>query len=93
LAGCGSSKSSSSSSSTSAAASTTTASTQSSGPFLAKFTSVSKLASTVPANGDVNPYGIVFVPASVGKLQAGQMLVSNFNAKEGAKESGHIFRG
>jgi hypothetical protein len=41
----------------------------------------------------VNPYGIVFVPASVGKLQAGQMLVSNFNAKEGAKESGHIFRG
>jgi predicted lipoprotein with Yx(FWY)xxD motif len=46
------------------------------------------VASTVPANGDVNPYGIVFVPTSVGKLQAGQMLISNFNAKEGAKESG-----
>jgi sugar lactone lactonase YvrE len=30
----------------------------------------------------------VFVPTSVGKLQAGQMLISNFNAKEGAKESG-----
>ncbi len=87
LAGCGSSKNSSSS--TSAAASTTSsASTMSSGPFLAKFTSVSKLASTVPANGDVNPYGIVTVPTSVGKLQAGQLLISNFNAKEGAKESG-----
>jgi predicted lipoprotein with Yx(FWY)xxD motif len=36
----------------------------------------------------VNPYGIVTVPTSVGKLQAGQMLISNFNAKEGAKESG-----
>ena len=88
LAGCGSSKSSSSSSSTSAAASATTTSIASSALFLANLRSVSKVASTVPANGDVNPYGIVFVPASVGKLQVGQMLVSNFNAKEGAKESG-----
>jgi predicted lipoprotein with Yx(FWY)xxD motif len=90
VAGCGSSSSTSSSSSTNSAASASTPaeSTPSSGPFLAKFTSVSKVASTVPANGDVNPYGLVFVPASVGKLQAGQMLVSNFNAKEGAKESG-----
>jgi hypothetical protein len=46
------------------------------------------VASTVPANGDVNPYGIVFVPTSVGKLQAGQMLVSNFNAKEGGQGTG-----
>ncbi len=46
------------------------------------------VASTVPANGDVNPYGIVLVPTSVGKLQAGQMLISNFNAKESAKETG-----
>jgi plastocyanin/sugar lactone lactonase YvrE len=36
----------------------------------------------------VNPYGIVLVPTSVGKLQAGQMLISNFNAKESAKETG-----
>jgi predicted lipoprotein with Yx(FWY)xxD motif len=49
---------------------------------------VSKVASTVPANGDINPYGLVFVPASVGKLQAGQMLISNFNAKETAQENG-----
>jgi hypothetical protein len=57
-------------------------------PFLSKLTSVSKVASTVPANGDINPYGIVSVPESIGKLQAGQMLISNFNAKEGAKMSG-----
>jgi predicted lipoprotein with Yx(FWY)xxD motif len=90
VAGCGSSSSTSGSSSTNSAASASTPaeSTPSAGPFLAKFTSVSKVASTVPANGDVNPYGIVFVPTSVGKLQAGQMLISNFNAKESAKENG-----
>jgi hypothetical protein len=89
LAGCGSSSSTSSSSGTSAAASTaTTTSGASSAPFLANLRTVSKVASTVPANGDVNPYGIVSVPTSVGKLQAGQMLISNFNAKESAKENG-----
>jgi predicted lipoprotein with Yx(FWY)xxD motif/sugar lactone lactonase YvrE len=90
VAGCGSSKSSSSSSSTNSAASVSAPaeSTPSSGPFLAKLTSVSKIASTVPSNGDVNPYGIALVPSSVGKLQAGQVLISNFNAKESAKENG-----
>jgi uncharacterized protein (TIGR03118 family) len=37
---------------------------------------------TVPANGDVNPYGVAFVPPDIargGKLQAGDILVSNFN--------------
>jgi hypothetical protein len=87
LAGCGSSSGTDSSSGTSAAASTA-ASSASSAPFLANLMTVSKVASTVPANGDINPYGIVFVPASVGKLQAGQMLISNFNAKESAEENG-----
>ena len=90
VAGCGSSSSTSSSTSTGAAASASTPaeSTPSSGPFLAKFTSAGKLGSTEPANGDVNPYGIVLVPTSIGKLKAGQMLISNFNAKESAKETG-----
>jgi predicted lipoprotein with Yx(FWY)xxD motif len=90
VAGCGSSSSTSSSSSTNSAASASTPaeSTPSSGPFLANFTSVSKVASTVPANGDVNPYGIVFVPTSVGKLRAGQMLISNFNTREGGQGTG-----
>jgi len=40
-------------------------------------------SSTVPAsNGDVNPYGVAFVPAGFpddGPLRAGDILVSNFN--------------
>jgi sugar lactone lactonase YvrE len=38
--------------------------------------------STVPGNGDQNPYGVAFVPNGVatgGKLHAGDILVSNFN--------------
>ncbi len=30
-------------------------------------------------NGDVNPYGIVTVPSSIGALHRGELLVSNFN--------------
>ncbi|MGH2832273.1 MAG: hypothetical protein ACRDK2_05820 [Solirubrobacteraceae bacterium] len=84
LAGCGSS-----SSSTSTSTSSTTASAPaSSATFLTPLAKVSKVASTIPANGDINPYGITFVPTSIGKLQAGQMLISNFNAKESAKQNG-----
>jgi hypothetical protein len=39
-------------------------------------------ASTVPSNGDVNPYGVAFVPSGfsqAGPLHAGDILVSNFN--------------
>jgi len=38
--------------------------------------------STVPDNGDQNPYGLAFVPSlfsSNGKLRQGEMLISNFN--------------
>ncbi len=48
-------------------------------PYIAPFTMTSTLASTVPANGDQNPYGIVTVPRSAGVLRAGDILVSNFN--------------
>ena len=75
LAGCGSASSSSSSSSVSssapAVASATTAAATTAAPatsaFLAPLKTVSTVASTVPANGDVNPYGIVVVPTSTGK--------------------------
>lgn len=40
---------------------------------------VTTLGSTVPANGDVNPYGVARVPRTVGRLVEGQFLVSNFN--------------
>lgn len=44
-------------------------------------------SSTVPTNGDLNPYGIVFVPAgfpSYGTIAAGDLLVSNFNNAQSA---------
>jgi hypothetical protein len=51
-----------------------------SAPFIAPFApNPSPIATTVPANGDVNPYGIVTVPHSVGSLVRGDLLVSNFN--------------
>jgi hypothetical protein len=49
---------------------------------------VSTVASTVPANGDVNPYGIVLLPTSIGKLHAGDLLVSNFNDKANNQGTG-----
>jgi hypothetical protein len=48
--------------------------------FLSHFTTVTDLASTVPNNGDVNPYGVANVPFSTGSLVGGDTLVSNFNA-------------
>jgi hypothetical protein len=49
-------------------------------PFIAPFSpNPPAIATTVPANGDVNPYGIVTVPQSVGSLHRGDELVSNFN--------------
>jgi hypothetical protein len=90
FASCGSSSNAGSSSSTKSAASASTPaeSAPSPGPLLAKFTSVSKLGSTEPANGDVNPYGIVIVASTIGKLQAGTLLVSNFNDKANNQGTG-----
>jgi hypothetical protein len=47
--------------------------------ILNQFATVSTVGSTVPANGDVNPYGVAQVKTSVGNLVAGHILVSNFN--------------
>jgi hypothetical protein len=47
--------------------------------------------STVPANGDVNPYGVAFVPpqfAKGGTLNPGDILVSNFNAVSNLQGTG-----
>jgi hypothetical protein len=40
---------------------------------------VSTIASTVPSNQDVNPYGVAKVKHTVGNLTEGHILVSNFN--------------
>jgi hypothetical protein len=47
--------------------------------------------STVPHNGDVNPYGVAFVPADLevnGPLHPGDILVSNFNNSTNAQGTG-----
>jgi hypothetical protein len=46
------------------------------------------VASTVPANGDVNPYGVAVVPRSTGDLYGGDVLVSNFNDKANVQGTG-----
>jgi len=49
------------------------------GSFIGPFNTVQTLASTVPKNGDVNPYGVAVAPVTAGRLTAGDVLVSNFN--------------
>ncbi len=46
---------------------------------LPSLTKIKAIASTVPANGDVNPYGVAQVKRTIGNLRAGHILVSNFN--------------
>ncbi|CAN0628093.1 conserved protein of unknown function [Burkholderia multivorans] len=51
----------------------------------------SVIASTVPANGDQNPYGIAFVPGGVpswSTLKPGDVVVSNFNGKANLQGTG-----
>jgi hypothetical protein len=48
-------------------------------------------SSTIPLNGDVNPYGVAFVPGgfpSGGTIQAGDVLVSNFNNSDNLQGEG-----
>ncbi len=56
--------------------------------FLSSLHKISTIGSTVPSNGDINPYGLVVVPTSVGALTAGDYLVSNFNAKSNKQGTG-----
>jgi hypothetical protein len=58
------------------------------GSFIGGFHHVRTVASTVPANGDVNPYGVAVVPRSVGHLVRHDVLVSNFNAKSNEQGTG-----
>ncbi len=46
------------------------------------------IATTVPANGDINPYGIAAVPQTIGAERRGSLLVSNFNAASNLQGTG-----
>ena len=56
--------------------------------FVGPLHHITTLASTVPANGDVNPYGVAVIPRSAGNLRQGSVLVSNFNDKTNAQGTG-----
>jgi len=56
--------------------------------ILKKRNTIDTISSTVPANGDINPYGLVRVPRSIGNLREGHYLVSNFNASSNLQGTG-----
>ena len=58
------------------------------GPFIEPFNNVQTIASTVPKNGDVNPYGVAVAPVTAGRLLAGDVLVSNFNGHRNLQGTG-----
>jgi hypothetical protein len=56
--------------------------------FVGSFNTVSQVASTVPRNGDVNPYGVAVVSADTHRLEPGRVLVSNFNNRQNLQGTG-----
>ena len=58
------------------------------GSFIGQFSKIKNVASTVPGNGDVNPYGVAVVRHSEGRLNRGDVLVSNFNNKANEQGTG-----
>lgn len=56
--------------------------------FLHSLNNIRTVASTVPMNGDVNPYGVAIVPNTIGALEEGNVLVSNFNNAANAQGTG-----
>ena len=60
----------------------------SSGSFLGPLSKNSILSSTVPANGDINPYGMAVVQHTSGALVKGDILISNFNASSNLQGTG-----
>jgi hypothetical protein len=56
--------------------------------FIGPLNQTKVIASTVPQNGDVNPYGVAVVRHSTGNLHKGDVLVSNFNDKTNTQGTG-----
>jgi hypothetical protein len=61
---------------------------QSTSSFIGHFPTLSTVASTVPGNGDVNPYGVAVIRHSTGKLHRGDVLISNFNNSNNLQGTG-----
>jgi len=56
--------------------------------FVGGFKTIATVASTVPKNGDVNPYGVAVVTRSKDRLHRGDVLVSNFNDNANTQGTG-----
>ena len=56
--------------------------------FIGGFKHITTVGSTVPKNGDVNPYGVAVVTRSKDRLHRGDVLVSNFNDKANTQGTG-----
>jgi hypothetical protein len=63
-----------------------------SNPLIPNLSAVPQMSvSTVPGNGDINPYGVAFVPNGFppgGLIESGDILVSNFNNSGNAQGTG-----
>lgn len=49
---------------------------------------ITTIASTIPSNGDINPYGVARVPTTTGSLTKGNILISNFNNSQNLQGTG-----
>lgn len=56
--------------------------------FLHGLTEVTTLASTIPANGDENPYAVYVAPYSIGSIHAGDVLVDDYNSVSNEQGTG-----
>ena len=56
--------------------------------FTGPLSKLSEIASTKPANGDLNPYGVAVIPETIGDLVQGDILVSNFNNSGNSQGTG-----
>ena len=56
--------------------------------FVGGFKTITTVGSTVPKNGDLNPYGVAVVTRSKDRLHRGDVLVSNFNDKANTQGTG-----
>ena len=56
--------------------------------FIGHFHKLRTIGSTVPRNGDVNPYGTVLIRHNRGRLRRGDVLISNFNNKANLQGTG-----
>lgn len=57
-------------------------------PSIASLNKITTISTTVPSNGDLNPYGVARIQVSKGRLVAGEILVSNFNNSDNLQGTG-----